>query len=204
MTASPMLLTPATLLTEGFASWEKAATPGIVVVAMGGHDGAALATDTLRRAVDWLRSPARLSVAVIDGRCADAELALALACDCAVATPTSYVDFSTPTSTIPLGGEIEVLVARVGASRALGVLAQGQVAAVDAHGMGLIDSLEPAEIVIARIADLVNRQGTPWWAEIKGLVQTASAATMDRERGRRLVDEAAARIASEAAEYEEF
>ena len=33
------------------------ATPGIVVVAMGGHDGAALATDTLRRAVDWLRSP---------------------------------------------------------------------------------------------------------------------------------------------------
>ena len=142
--------------------------------------------------MDWLRSPARVSLAWI-GSTADSDaLAVALACDLVVAETEGQ---------LPVLGSMDALVNRVGASRALALIVGGQVPADQAHQWGIVDRLGTLESAIGW-ADQISQLPPQWLAEVKALLGEAQRSS-DQVLIQRREREALGRLASDGGEADE-
>ena len=152
--------------------------------------------------MDWLRSPARVSLAWI-GSTADSDaLAVALACDLVIAEANAVLDFAPATEgQLPVLGSMDALVNRVGASRALALIVGGQVPADQAHQWGIVDRLGTLESAIGW-ADQISQLPPQWLAEVKALLGEAQRSS-DQVLIQRREREALGRLASDGGEADE-
>jgi enoyl-CoA hydratase/carnithine racemase len=167
----------------------NAAAVVVVNVASGGGPQADVA-------LDWLRSPARVSVAWI-GPSADTDaLAVALACDLVVAETKAVLNFApTVEGQLPVLGSIDALVDRVGSSRALALIVGGHIPADQANQWGIVDRLGSLESAIEWAAQ-ISQHSPQWLAEVKALLGQASPSG-DQALVRRREREALGRLTSD-------
>ena len=153
--------------------------------------------------LDWLRSPARLSIGVIRGFCGSETLTSLLACDLVVMAEGAVISASpTEPTQLPGSGLLELLVARVGTSQAMLItLGPEDLDAGRALAIGLVDDVvAPADIDlrVAALARAALARPEGWLGEAKSLLATASGPAMERsgrERLRRLEHDAHDRLA---------
>jgi enoyl-CoA hydratase/carnithine racemase len=166
----------------------------VVVVKVAPDEGSMTDAD-----VDWLRSPARVSLAWI-GSVADTNaLAVALACDLVIADTNAVLDFAPATGgQLPVLGSVDALVNRVGSSRALALIVGGQIPADQAHQWGIVDRLASLESAMGW-AEQISQYSPQWLAEVKALLRQAHLSS-DQVLVRRREREALGRLASDGRE----
>ncbi|MBX6371681.1 MAG: enoyl-CoA hydratase/isomerase family protein [Acidothermus sp.] len=157
------------------AAWHTLTGDVRVVVVHGlfAADVAAAELRDARDAVEWLRRPDLLSIALLDGPVTGFGWAVALAADIRVATRrTRFVT----RDLVPGLGVLSRLRAALGYGRAL-LLAttDTELSATDAHRFGLIDELvdhrDDAERVISRMAEAVLAQSRDRFAKAKASLE---------------------------------
>ena len=149
--------------------------------------------------VDWLRSPARISLAWL-GSTADTDaVAVALACDLVIAETNAVLNFAPVNEEqLPVLGSIDALVERVGSSRALALIMGGPTSADQAHQWGIVDRLGSLESAMGW-AEQISQHSPQWLAEVKALLGQARQSG-DQALVRRRERESLGRLASDGAE----
>jgi len=167
----------------------NAATAVVVNVASGGGPQA-------DAALDWLRSPSRVSLAWLSSAADTDALAVALACDLVVAEANAVLDFAPATDVeLPVHGSLAALVDRVGVSRALALIVGGHIPADQANQWGIVDRLGSLESAI-EWAEQISQHSPQWLAEVKALLGQARHSG-DQALVRRRERESLVRLASD-------
>lgn len=134
--------------------------PGEPSLDLGSVDDAAAADriDSFQQGFTWLRDPAFVSVAAVQGHAIGAGFQLALHCDIrVVAEDAQFSMFEPALGLVPDLGGTQLLVDAVGYSRALEMCATARrVGAAEAERVGLANLVVPGEQLDAAVNDLVQ------------------------------------------------
>ncbi len=141
--------------------------------------------ESYQHAFSWLRDPAIVSIAAVQGHAVGAGFQLALACDLRVVADDALFAMREPSlGLVPDLGGTQPLVDAVGYSRALEICATGRwVAAEEAVRIGLATVAVPRHELDDAVADLVAALSAPAGAvaETKGLLQRAATRDYDEQ-----------------------
>lgn len=156
--------------------------------------------DTYQQGFTWLRDPAIVSIAAVQGYALGAGCQLALACDLRVLADDAQLALPEPSlGLVPDLTGTHPLVHAVGYSRALEMCLTGRkLGAVEAHQIGLANLVVPADQLAGAVEDLVAAVLAPLRGaaiETKALLQRAVSADFEAQRaaereaqGRRFAD----------------
>jgi len=137
--------------------------PGLVSLAQGSDSELDDAIARYQEAFTWWRSPAFVSVAVVQGHAVGAGFQLALACDLRILADDAQLAMrETALGLVPDLGGTQPLVQAVGYGRALEICATGRwVSATEAAQVGLANIVVPVASLDATAADLVEALTAP-------------------------------------------
>jgi enoyl-CoA hydratase len=140
--------------------------------------------DSLRSVFNRLAAPERISIAAVDGLALGGGCELAMACTLRVAGPEARFGLpETKIGLLPGAGGTQRLPALVGRGRALEMILTGrQVAAAEAHAIGLVDRLAP-EDAAATAVELARELGANSRVALEAVVRSVDAAVSPSEAG---------------------
>jgi len=144
-------------------------------------------------ALEWLRSPGRFSIALVQGTCGRQFVSAIASCDIVLMTQSALLVTSASDATgLPGLGASEVVVARIGSGRSLLLaLDDAPLDATSAYAIGLVDEVVSDPHAADRVDQLLaqlHAKPAGWMAEATSLLATASGATHEaagRDRLRR-------------------
>lgn len=171
-----------------FTDTEVNGQPGITGIAALSDEAADTTIAAFQAGFSWLRDPARLTVAAVQGHAIGAGFQLALACDLrVVADDVQFAMRETSLGLVPDLTGTHPLVGLVGYARALEICATGRfVLAEEAVNTGLANLAVPADQLDGAVRDLAGALlAAPRDAviETKALLRGAQDRTYDEQRG---------------------